>query len=198
MVSKWAALSQQCQALKKRKAGSVRYTRYTNLGKSEHKENRFFPLPYGLRNVVVGPWKFKQKPSGLVVVENLLKPIRFMALMALRNAPPPPDPQYRFMVGHGSHLGMDEDGILHLIVSMFGLFLCKFHLNCECVVYYLYNQQLRYKLKVRSAIPYSLYKDRQWLRKSWGYDLIYRDPRLWQWTLAQRRPSAIKAWTRTV
>ena len=62
----------------------------------------------------MGPWKVKQKPSGLVVVENLLNPIRFMAVMALRNAPPPPDPQYRFMVGHGSHLGMDEDGILHL------------------------------------------------------------------------------------
>lgn len=43
-------------------------------------------------------------------------------------APPPPDPQYRYMLGHGS------------------------------------------------------------------YDLIYRDPRLWQWALAQRRPIAIKAW----
>lgn len=73
MVSKWAALSQQFQALKRRKTGSVRYTRYTNLGESERKEKRFFILPYRLRNVIVGPWKFKQKPSGLVAMENLLK-----------------------------------------------------------------------------------------------------------------------------
>lgn len=27
-----------------------------------------------------------------------------------------------------------------------------------------------------------------------GYDLIYRDPRLWQWALDQQRPSAVDAW----
>ncbi|CAK9075019.1 unnamed protein product [Durusdinium trenchii] len=43
-------------------------------------------------------------------------------------APPPPDPKYNFMLGHGS------------------------------------------------------------------YDLIYRDPRLWQWALDQQRPSAVDAW----
>ena len=27
-----------------------------------------------------------------------------------------------------------------------------------------------------------------------GYDLIYRDPRLWRWALTQQRPSAADAW----